>query len=191
MFLLRRPSDALLNRILADQRAAPLSYRDPGRTRRGVVRSQNPNHHHAEMGIGREVFRRTVSAVRGWAMYDLPWTRVYPADAPVRPGATLHTVIHHLGFWSVNPCRVVYVEESPGRFAFALGTLPLHSERGEERFLVEEDPATGRVRFEILGYAGPQHWMAWLGAPYVPHLQRVFGRAAIAAVRARVQRADT
>lgn len=190
MFLLRRPSDALLARILADQRDAPLSYPDAGRTRRGVYRAFFRNLHEAEMGSGAEVFRRAVDAVRSWAMYDLPWTRVYPADAPVAAGTNLHTVIHHLGFWSVNPGRVVYVEESPGRFAFGLGTLPLHSERGEERFLVEHDAATDRVRFQILGYAGPHNWLAWLGTPYVPYLQRVFGRAALAAVRARVERGD-
>jgi uncharacterized protein (UPF0548 family) len=187
MFLLRRPSDALLERVLADQRAAAPSYPDVGRTRRGIVPALFRNLHAAEMGSGPEVFRRTVAAVRAWAMYDLPWTRVYPAGAPVEAGTTLHTVIHHLGFWSVNPCRVVYVEESPGRFAFGLGTLPLHSERGEERFLVEMDPDSGRVRFEILGYAGPRHWLAWLGTPYVPFLQRVFGRAALRAVRAHAE----
>lgn len=185
MFLLRRPTPAQIDRVLASQRDAPLTYADPGRTRAGPRRRLFVNHHEAEMGSGEDAFRRAVAAVKGWAMYDLPWTAVHPPAAPVAEGAVLATVIHHLGFWSINPCRVVYVEEEERRFAFALGTLPLHSENGEERFLVEWDAATDRVRFEILGYAGPRHWLAWLGTPYVPFLQRVFGRAALAAVRAR------
>ena len=36
--------------------------------------------------------------------------------------------------WATLPCRVIYVDEDPGRFAFAYGTLPGHPERGEVAF---------------------------------------------------------
>lgn len=191
MFLLRRPSDALTDRVLASQHDAPLSYPGPGITRGPGVPGLGRNHHRARLGAGEATYRRAVAALRGWAMYDLPWTYVHPADTPVRTGAVFATVIRHLGFWSINPCRVVYVEEeeeTPGRhaFAFALGTLPLHSEVGEERFCVEWDHASGEVALEILAYAGARHWMARLGAPYVALLQRRFGRQALAAVARRV-----
>ena len=57
----------------------------------------------------------------------------------------------------------------------AIGTLPGHSELGEERFRVEWHRADDSVWFEILAYAGPRHWLARLGSPFTRHLQRRFG----------------
>ncbi len=192
MFLPRRPSAALIERVLATQRTAPLSYPEAGMTRAADPRGYPTNHHTAVLGSGPEVYARAVAAVRGWAMYDLPWTEVRPPGAPVAEGTVFAAVVRHLGFWSINTCRVVYVDEeaTPERsaFTFAIGTLPLHSEVGEERFRVEWSRATGEVSFEILAYAAARHWMARLGGPYVRHLQRRFGRAALEAVRARVAR---
>ena len=191
MFLLRRPDPARIDRILDAQRAEPLTYPRPGITRGARPPGFPRNHHEAVLGTGEDTYLRAVAALRGWAMYDLPWTHVHPPRAPVAEGSVLATVIHHLGFWSINPCRVVYVDERDTpmhrAFSFALGTLPLHSEVGEERFLVEWDRGSGEVRFEILAYAGAWHWMARLGAPYVGMLQRRFGRAAIAAVSASTE----
>ncbi|WP_414676721.1 DUF1990 family protein [Longimicrobium sp.] len=48
---------------------------------------------------------RAVAAVQRWAMYDLPWTSLHPAEPPVHTGSTFATVVRHLGFWSINPCR--------------------------------------------------------------------------------------
>lgn len=192
MFLPRRPSAALIARVLATQHSAPLSYAEAGMTRSADTRGYPRNHHEAVVGTGSDVYLRAVAAVRGWAMYDLPFTELHPPGAPVVEGAVVATVVRHLGFWSINPCRVVYVdeEETPAlrAFSFAIGTLPLHSERGEERFRVEWNRASGEVRFEILAYAAARHWMARLSGPYVHHLQRRFGRAALQAVRARVER---
>jgi uncharacterized protein (UPF0548 family) len=129
-------------------------------------------------------------------MYDLPWTSVFPRGAAVEAGQVVVVQAHHFGFWSLNPCRVVYVEpqmeppaephgerHDPGpaeRFAFALGTLPGHSERGEERFSVER--RGDEVWFELLAVAGPRHWLTWMGYPLLRRLQRTFARAAAAAV---------
>lgn len=192
MFLLRRPSPALIERVLAAERPAPLSYPDAGITRTGGARGYGVNRHELRLGAGAEVYARAVAAARSWAMYDLPWTHVVPPGTPAEPGAVFATVVHHLGFWSINPCRVVYVDEQETEeartFAFAIGTLPRHSERGEERFTVEWKRADGSVRFEILSYAGARHWMARIGVRYVRVLQARFGRAALQAVRARVER---
>lgn len=190
MFLLRQPSPADLERTLHAQDSEPLSYPDPGVTRLSEAPGYARNQHQAILGSGADVYLRAVGAMRRWAMYALPWTHVYPPGAPVQEGSVLATVVHHLGFWSVNPCRVVYVDEqqSPAArsFAFAIGTLPLHSEHGEERFRVEWDRERDQVRFEILAYANPEHWMARMGAPYVRLLQRRFGREALRAVKAEV-----
>jgi uncharacterized protein (UPF0548 family) len=57
-------------------------------------------------------------------------------------------VVNHGFCWSLNPCRVVYVLEETGgeveRYGFAFGTLPGHSEEGEERFTVERRAPTIR-----------------------------------------------
>lgn len=191
MFLPRRPSPALIARVLATQGTVPLSYEEAGMTRSDDARGYPRNHHETVLGSGPDVYLRAVAAVRSWAMYDLPWTEVHPPGTPVAEGAVFATVVRHLGFWSINPCRVVYVdeEETPAlrSFSFAIGTLPLHSERGEERFRVVWDRAGGEVRFEIVAYAAARHWMARLSGPYVRHLQRRFGRAALEAVRLQVQ----
>jgi uncharacterized protein (UPF0548 family) len=190
MFLLRRPTPALLDRVLDAQRTEPFSYPRPGMTRGERPAAYPLNHHRAELGHGEDTYLRAVAALRRWAMYDMPWTTVYPAATRVVEGAVFAAIVHHLGFWSANPCRVVYVDEADGparrSFAFAIGTLPAHSETGEERFSVEWDRASDVVRFEILAYAGAWHWMARMGGPYVGILQRRFGRAAIEAVRAEV-----
>ena len=145
------------------------------------------NHHETRLGHGEETFLRAVEALRSWAMYDLPWTYVHPAAPPVVEGTVFATIVSHLGFWSINPCRIVYVDDTDTpamrTFAFAIGTLPLHSETGEERFQVQWDRSTGEVRFDILAYARAWHWMARLGGPFVGILQRRFGRGALATVQ--------
>jgi uncharacterized protein (UPF0548 family) len=65
---------------------------------------------------------------------------LHPPAAAVREGSTVLVVARHLGFWSMNPCRVVHVFEAQGRtsrFGFSYGTLEGHAECGEERFVVE------------------------------------------------------
>jgi uncharacterized protein (UPF0548 family) len=190
VFLLRRPSPALLSRVLAEEAGRPLSYAKPGMTRSGGSPEYPRNRREVVLGTGAETYRRSVAAVRGWAMYDLPWTRLHPGPPAVEAGREFAVVARHLGFWSVNPCRIVYVEEEETAerrsLAVAIGTLPRHSERGEERFRVDWRRTDDSVRFEILAFAEPSHWFARLGAPYVRILQRRFARDATAAVRERV-----
>lgn len=192
MFVIRRPSPALIERVLARQNQG-LTYPEPGMTTSARTPEGYPrNHHETRLGSGEETFLRAAAAVRSWAMYDLPWTYLHPARPAVVTGTRFATIVSHLGFWSVNPCRIVYVHEADTSavrtFAFAIGTLPLHSETGEERFQVQWDRSTDVVRFEIVAYARAWHWMARLSGPFVRILQRRFGRQALAAVRATVDR---
>jgi uncharacterized protein (UPF0548 family) len=188
VFSLRRPSAAAIQAALAGQRALPLSYPEAGRSRVGAPAGYPVNHFRCRLGHGDGVYAGAVLALRRWAMYDLPWTEVHPRGAPVEAGQVVVVLARHFGFWSLNPCRVVYVEghveghvEGPTqRFSFALGTLPGHSERGEERFRVERDG--DEVWFEVLAFAGPRHWLTWLGYPLLRRLQRAFARAAAVAV---------
>ena len=61
---------------------------------------------------------------------------------------------------ALNAARVVYVEETPERFAFAYGTLPSHVERGEERFEVQMHP-DGSVWYVVSAFSRPGHPIAW------------------------------
>lgn len=190
MFFLRRPSDAAIARVLEAQRELPFSYAEVGVTRGDHEPTLRRNHHRVRLGTGEAAYEAAVAAMRRWVMYALPWTEVHPPEAPVQPGTVLATVVRHLGFWSVNPCRVVYHDvASAGDRAesFAIGTLPGHSERGEERFRVEWHRADGAVWFEILAYAEPRHWLARLGTPIVYRLQRRFGEEALRAMRSAVE----
>jgi uncharacterized protein (UPF0548 family) len=99
-------------------------------------------------------------------------------------------VVRTLGLWSINPCRVVYTFHERGeveRVGFAVGTLPGHAERGEERFSVEWHQADDSVWFELLACAGPNHWLAWLGYPGLKLVLHRFGRGALRAMRAATQ----
>lgn len=63
-----------------------------------------------------------------------------------------------------TPCRVVWVEATGDRVAFAYGTLPGHPFRGEEAFVIERDGAgdlwfaaqsVSRPAWRVLRPAGP------------------------------------
>jgi len=84
-------------------------------------------------------------------------------------------LISHVGFWSLNGCRVVYgIDERDREFGFAYGTLPNHGERGEEIFTVTLDPASGAVSYTIRAVARPRAALARLGYPLVRALQARF-----------------
>ena len=73
----------------------------------------------------------------------------------------------HFGLWSLNACRIVYVIEEEAsllrRYGFALGTLPGHVERGEERFTVEWHRADDSVFYEVFAFARLAHPLASVG----------------------------
>jgi len=92
-------------------------------------------------------------------------------------GWNIAVCFRHLGFFSLNACRIVYLvdeDESIKRYGFAYGTLPDHGESGEERFIVEWDLAEDRVWYEILARSRPQQMLAKLGYPLSRSLQRKF-----------------
>jgi uncharacterized protein (UPF0548 family) len=96
-----------------------------------------------------------------------------------------------LGMWWLVACRIVYViDDQYRRFGFAYGTLPGHTESGEERFLIEMDEY-GDVWFDILAFSRPRHLLARIGYPFVRRLQNRFGRDSVARMTSFVQRIQT
>ena len=70
-------------------------------------------------------------------------------------------------------CRLVDVTDTPTSFGFVYGTLPVHPECGEERFMVEHE-VDGTVRFTIDVFWKPNHPLAILGAPIARRMQQRF-----------------
>jgi uncharacterized protein (UPF0548 family) len=107
------------------------------------------------------------------------------AGYAIESGATVAVVKSHLGFWSMNACRIVYVIEeqgSPERYGFAYGTLPDHGEIGEERFTIEFNPGNQTVWYDIYAISRPTA-LARLAYPFTRVLQKRFARDSKAAMQ--------
>jgi len=91
-------------------------------------------------------------------------------------------VVSICGLWWINPCRILKRCDDGNRHGFVYGTLPEHTECGEERFMVEM-LADGSVWYEIHAFSRPRHWMAWVGFPLARWWQCRFVRDSQAAMR--------
>ena len=121
-------------------------------------------------------------------MFNIPWMHLYWPSAPIQVGTDVAVSVHHLGFHSLNACRIVYVvdeDDSQKRFGFAYGTLGEHAESGEERFTVEWRRDEGEVWYDLLAFSRPRKMAARLAYPLSRKLQRDFATASkLAMVRA-------
>jgi len=169
MFLARRPSPLAIDRFLR-QSHAPV----------GLVKEACPDRRVDEevvaIGHGREDFERARAALMTWKQCDIGWLQVFPQRTSVAVGTIVAVLIRHLGFWSLNGCRVVYDVGGPSdtRFGYAHGTLVNHAEAGEEIFEVFIDGKTGNVMYRIRAASWARSPLAWLGQPVVRLLQRSF-----------------
>lgn len=192
MFLLQRPDRAAIDRFIAASIEMPLSYgpvglaRGEGRRPAGFDEDDTL----AAIGRGEADFVRAQAALGDWKQFELGWVELCrPAHAGTTAGTVVATLIRHLGFWSLNGARVVYEiggPESGSRFGFAYGTLPNHSEAGEEAFEVWHDRGTDQVMYRIHAVSRPRAIMARLGYPFARHLQARFRADSVAAMRRAV-----
>ena len=176
MFLARRPSADAIQRFLRDSRDLPLSYAPVGILNLESTR-QNIDELTVTIGRGPAEFARARAALIAWKQFDIGWVETYPLNAPVAPGSVVAVLIRHLGFWSLNGCRVVYGAGSPTdgtRFGYAYGTLTNHAEAGEELFEIFIDPATEIVSYHIRATSWPRAALAKVGQPIVRSLQARF-----------------
>ena len=183
MFLLTRPSAEQIDAFLERSRRLPLSD-DPI----GLAGQPTPGFSRDELttpvGRGPEAFERASAALERWAHFNLGWVEVFPGNAPLTEGTTVGVVVRHLGFWSMNGCRVVYGigRRGTGEFGYAYGTLTNHAERGEEIFKVTLDPRSGQVGYTIRAASQPRAALATLGYPVTRLLQARFRRDSAAAM---------
>jgi uncharacterized protein (UPF0548 family) len=176
MFLARRPTGHVIDRFLLESQDLPLSYGPVG-----IVGAPTAGRHFDELtvavGRGQADFERARAALLAWKHFDIGWVETFPQHAPVADGTVVAVLIRHLGFWSLNGCRVLYSVATPddvARFGFAYGTLTNHAESGEELFEVFVDPQTEDVVYRIRAVSSPQAMLARIGQPIVRVLQRRF-----------------
>ena len=190
MLLLREPSDERVRRFLDGQRSSSFSYPEVGASRARAPTGYGVNHNRGRLGTGPQDFARAVQALKHWKMYETGWTRLCWPDAPISEGAVVGVVGRHLGFRSLNACRIVYVyeEEEPSlrRYGFAVGTLPGHVERGEERFTVEWHEADDAVYYEVFSFSRPAHPLVKATQPLARRIQRRFAVDSLRSMRVAV-----
>jgi uncharacterized protein (UPF0548 family) len=185
MFLARCPTRNVIDRFIRESQDLPLSYGPVG-----IVRSrtagQDLDQLAVAVGHGQADFERARAALLAWKQFDIGWVETFPRHAPVAVGTIVAVLIRHLGFWSLNGCRVLYSVGSPGdvaRFGFAYGTLTNHAESGEELFEVFIDPRTEEVVYRIRATSWPQATLARVGQPIVRVLQKRFREQSAAAMK--------
>jgi uncharacterized protein (UPF0548 family) len=184
MFLLKQPDKVRLEKFLNEQKKLDFSYTFVGATQ--PDKNSSPpgftrDHNRIQLGTGETTFRKAVEAIKNWKAYALGWTQIYPNLQPEQ-GQTFCVAVNHFGFYSLSSLRIVYVVDEPKRFAFAIGTLPGHVEKGEERFMVEWLP-DDRVYYDLLAFSRPQHPLVYLGYPVARQLQKRFARDSKAAMQ--------
>jgi uncharacterized protein (UPF0548 family) len=185
MFLARRPSPEHIDRFLRESQDLPLSYSPIGIVKADTVR-RDLDEATVAIGQGKAEFERARAAVMAWKQFEIGWVEKFPPHAPVAVGTVVAVLIHHVGFWSLNGCRVLYSVGCPddvARFGFAYGTLTNHAEAGEELFEVFIDPQTDEVMYRIRATSWPQATLARVGQPIVRVLQARFRRHSAAAMK--------
>jgi len=189
MFLTHRPSQPEIEGFINQSRHLPLSYKQVG-----IARLSPPGFSIDEargvLGRGAQTFARAKHALAEWKHFDLGWVELFPRGAAVAPETVVAVLVHHLGFWSLNGCRVVYGLgdlKTGANFGFAYGALTNHVENGEEIFEVFLDPKSEEVVYRIRAVSKPRAALARLGYPLTRIFQERFRRDSLSALQRAVQ----
>jgi uncharacterized protein (UPF0548 family) len=188
MFLARRPSAERIDRFLRESRDLPVSYNPIGIVK-GDTALQDLDEARVAIGRGKADFERAREALMTWRQFNIGWVETFPEHAPIVVGTEVAVLMRHLGFWSLNGCRVLYLvngSDDVARFGFAYGTLTNHAEHGEELFEVFIDPRTDDVIYRIRASSWPQATLARIGQPIVRVLQARFRDQSAAAMKRAV-----
>lgn len=159
--------------LLASQRLADVTYIDVGATTVGRIPAGFSGKQMVQtIGHGETAFERARVGLQTWAAHRGAGVEPFEAT-PLVQGETVLLVLG-LGPTDVRiACRILEVMDTPSVFGFVYGTLPVHPECGEERFLVEHG-ADGSVRFTIDVFWKPNHPLAVIGAPVAHRMQQRF-----------------
>jgi uncharacterized protein (UPF0548 family) len=185
MFLPNKPSEREIRQFLSSQQNQPLSHPDARLLHEPAPRGYKADHNRINLGKGPEVFAKAAGAVKRWEMFNIGWLHLCWPDAPIEAGSVVAVLAHHLGFWSLNACRIVSVIDEQAeeqKYGFIYGTLPDHAERGQERFTVEWQRGDDSVWYDILAYSRPNQLLAKVGHPVTRLLQKRFARDSMRAM---------
>jgi len=185
MFLARRPSQREIEEFITRSQDLPLSYSPIG------IAKESPDGFKVDeasgvIGRGQQAFERAKLALAEWRHFDFGWVELVPRGAAIEPGSVVAILVHHLWFWSLNGCRVVYTlgDRRTGLgFGFAYGTLSNHAELGEEIFEVSLVPDSEEVIYRIRAVSKARATLARIGYPFTRMLQARFRRDSITALR--------
>src|SRR5688572_18342266 len=108
MWSFAEPSPDTVRSFLREQERLAFSYPEVGHSLDRSPRGYNLDHNRAPLGAGEAAFAAACEALRGWAMFPAPWTRIEPRRAPLVTGQVVAMVAHIYGVWWLNACRIVY-----------------------------------------------------------------------------------
>jgi uncharacterized protein (UPF0548 family) len=193
MILLREPRAETVARFLASQAGLDFTYSTVGATAGTPPPGFVVDHTRVKLGEGEATFEKAKAALCRWDHFRLGWVEAFSTRATIQPGDPVAVIARGVGVRWLNACRIIYVIADPGpirRYGFAYGTLPDHAATGEERFLVEWNPAEGIVWYDILAFSRPRRLLTRLGYRYMRRVQKQFGRQSAAAMVRAVQRCE-
>jgi uncharacterized protein (UPF0548 family) len=182
MFLFSRPTDQEIDAFLRGCRADSFSYPEVGASGGEPPAGYHVDHNRVLLGHGQQTWERAKQAIRTWKMFDVDGLELCYPSTPIEVGRNVAPLARHLGFYSLNSCRIVYVIDETDRFGFAYGTLSEHAEIGEERFTVEFCPESRAVWYEVFAFSRPGSLLVKLGYPYSRYRQKKFSSGSKAAM---------
>lgn len=160
MFFLKRPEPEFIHAFLAGQENCLFSY-SQGASRGEAPKGYMVDHNRIRLGNGAECFEGAVRAVRRWKMFEMPWVALCRPDTPITTGTSVAVLVTHIGVWSLNAARIVYVIEEHGtreRFGFAYGTLKEHAERVRSGLVLSFTLRTERCGTTFMRFPGRICW---------------------------------
>jgi uncharacterized protein (UPF0548 family) len=169
VFYLRRPSAAVLDRIVSEQKSRELTYAEHGATSAELPAGYRHDRWHADLGpFDPASFELASRALMSWRIQLGAGLTCWPGAA-IKPGSTFVLLMRLPLVFATAAGRVVTVLDEPERCGFAYGTLPGHPEQGEESFLVAREG--DRFAFRVVAFSRPRQLAARLGAPVSRALQ--------------------
>ena len=193
MYLIRKPDSAQIGELLKAQSRLQVTYNFVGMTREGHSPSGFVvDHHRVCLGYGPTVFERSRSALLGFQQFRFSWVELFAPHGEPQEGQSLALLARAAGLWVLNANRILYrMENNEDRrhFGYAYGTLPEHAESGEERFLVEYNPADDSVWYDIFAFSKPNQWQSRIAYPFVRRCQKRFARDSMNAMTRAVSSA--
>jgi uncharacterized protein (UPF0548 family) len=189
MMLYRKPTPEFIADYIRRQHGAPLSY-DFATLTQSLPHAKTPpgfvlDHRREQIGSGSADWERAKEAIEQWVMFRNGWTDLHAPDGLPRVDNIVGMLTQMGGLWWLNLCRVLYeIDETKPmkRFGFGYGTLFSHVERGEERFMVEQD-AEGNIWYDLTAFSRPRDPFARLLYPLTRRVQLKFGADSMQAMR--------